>query len=102
MAEQTKGPLRGKPFVKGDPRAGRPKGVKNKSTIEIRDFAKRLIADKAYQKNLRVRLREGSAPHMETLLFHYAYGKPTETIDLGATAATALADLVKRATDSNG
>jgi hypothetical protein len=54
----------------------RPKGSLNKSTKEIRAISRGLLEDEAYQKSLRRRLKSGKAPHMETLLHHYAYGKP--------------------------
>ena len=75
MAQNTSGLKRG-----GSP--GRPRGVPNKATVEIRDAARRLLEDEAYQRGLSARLIKGRAPHMETLLYHYAYGKPKETMDL--------------------
>lgn len=74
---------RGKPFPKGNP--GRPKGAKRHATVEIRDASRALVEDPEYRVQLRVRLCEGRAPHMETLLFQYAYGKPRdygETVQL--------------------
>src|SRR5262245_61590818 len=58
------------------PMGGRPKGSRNKATIEVRDFARQLIEDPAYQERLRQRVIEGKAPQMEMLLFKYAYGQP--------------------------
>lgn len=58
---------------------GRPKGALNKATREIKDIAAGLLADPAYVTSLKRRLTSGKAPHMETLLHHYAYGKPKET-----------------------
>lgn len=60
---------------------GRPKGSLNKATREIKDIASGLLSDPAYVESLRRRLTSGKAPHMETLLHHYAYGKPKETVD---------------------
>ena len=60
---------------------GRPKGAVNATTRDSREMATRLVTDPAYVANLRERLVEGKAPHMETLLHHYAYGKPKETLD---------------------
>jgi hypothetical protein len=57
----------------------RPKGSLNKATREIREVSRRLLADKEYQASLRRRLIDGDAPHMETLLHHYAWGKPKDT-----------------------
>jgi hypothetical protein len=69
---------RGRPFVKGDPRAGRPKGATNVASREIKDVARRILEDRAYQARLVTRLRAGRAPQIEVLLFHYAFGKPVE------------------------
>ena len=60
---------------------GRPKGVLDKRRLEIDHAAKRLLEDAAYQQSLRQRLLAGTAPHMETLLHHYAYGKPVERLE---------------------
>jgi hypothetical protein len=57
---------------------GRPKGLPNKVTREIKQAALALVSDPVYVANLQERLNTGKAPHMETLLHHYAYGKPTE------------------------
>ena len=74
------GKPRGKPFEKGDPRAGRPKGVLNKVTLEIREVARSLVEDDGYRRRFKERLYEGSmAPALEALVWHYAYGKPKET-----------------------
>lgn len=73
--------MRGKPFEKGDARAGRRAGSKNKRTIEVRDFAKNLVEDPDYVENLTARMKTGKAPHMETLLFHYAFGKPIDRVE---------------------
>jgi hypothetical protein len=59
---------------------GRPKGSQNKTTNEVRDAARAIVDDPEYREMLRVRVRVGMAPHMETLLWHYAYGKPKETV----------------------
>ena len=67
---------------------GRPKGVPNKATREIKASARALVEDPVYVESLRRRLPAGKAPHMETLLFHYAYGKPRDTVDTpGLTSA---------------
>ena len=77
MLEKSK-KLRGRPFVKGDPRAGRSKGATNVASREIKDVARRLLEDEAYQARLVRRLRAGKAPQIELLMFHYAFGKPVE------------------------
>ena len=60
---------------------GRPKGRPNKVTLEVRESAMRLVTDPAYVASLKVRLEEGKAGAMEPTLWHYAYGKPKETIE---------------------
>jgi hypothetical protein len=73
----------GRPFLVGNPdgRAGRKPGP-NKSTIEIRAAAKLLVEDELYRKNLLARITLGEAPHMEVLLWHYAYGKPKDLMEV--------------------
>lgn len=60
---------------------GRPKGVPNKAAREIKDAAKALVERPAYVASLQQRIDDGKAPHMETLLFHYAYGKPKDVTE---------------------
>ena len=55
---------------------GRAKGVPNRATAEIRDFARNLLEDPAYKEALRERLIKGQAGSVEIQLLHYAYGKP--------------------------
>ena len=74
---------RGRPFEKGDARAGRPKGTPNKVTVEIRELARSMILDEGYQKKLRADLHSGKLPPpLVALLFHYGFGKPKETHEL--------------------
>ena len=73
----------GRPFEKGDPRAGRPKGTPNKVTAEVRLAARGLMEDPAYLARLRRRLRAGKcAPAVECMLWHYAYGKPKDQVEV--------------------
>lgn len=60
---------------------GRRKGTPNKATPEIREAARQLVEDPAYRVALRRRLIAGKASHMETLLFHYAYGRPADRVE---------------------
>ena len=83
-------------FHKGKPKTGgRKPGTPNKATVEIKEFARSILEDPLYQKRLKDRVIQGKAPHIEALLFHYAYGKPTETT--GEQGAT-LEELVLEAT----
>jgi hypothetical protein len=71
----------GRPFQKGHTLStGRRKGSLNNRTKEVREFAQRVLEDAQYQRSLKVRLRNGTAPHIEQLLYHYAYGKPADRI----------------------
>lgn len=60
---------------------GRPKGAKNHATREIQSAARLLVEDEHYVASLKRRLTSGKAPHMETLLFQYAYGKPKDVTE---------------------
>ncbi len=71
------------PFKKGEPRpakAGRRKGTPNKVTVEIKQRARALLESPDYMDTLPARIL--TCPHLETLLYHYAYGKPKQEIDL--------------------
>jgi hypothetical protein len=61
---------------------GRPKGGQNKTTIEVRAAARTIVDNPNYRAALALRVKSGTAPHMETLLWHYAYGKPVEKIEV--------------------
>lgn len=60
---------------------GRPKGTLNRATVEVRNAARAIVEDPVYRMSLMARLLEGKAPHMEVQLWHYAYGKPKESVD---------------------
>jgi hypothetical protein len=64
----------GRPFTKGNPGGGRPKGAQNKATLEIKEFARNFLMSDRYQRTLERRILAGTAPHMEVLLHHYAFG----------------------------
>jgi hypothetical protein len=49
-----------------------------------------LLTDPEYLDLLAKRLKVGKAPHMETLLCHYAFGKPKESIEVSGLNLTAL------------
>jgi len=61
---------------------GRPKGVPNHVTPEIKELARRMLTDPEYLQALKVRLKRGSAQAVEVQLYQFAYGKPKETIDM--------------------
>jgi hypothetical protein len=59
---------------------GRPKGALNRASKPIRLEAQRLLNDPEYKKQLLQRLRKGTNPEIEKLLYFYAYGKPVERV----------------------
>ena len=65
--------------VSGNP-SGRPKGAIGKMTREVREIARQIVESPAYLKHLKTRLNKGTAPHMEPVLFYYAYGKPVALV----------------------
>lgn len=70
-------------FEKGDPRAGRPPGVPNKVTLEVREIARGLVEDPGYLAALRTRLALGTcSPPVEQMIWHYAYCKPKEFVEV--------------------
>ncbi len=73
------------PFVKGMKRpagAGRKPNSLNKKTLEVREFAKNILESPAYKESLKIRIERGKSPEIEKLLFHYAYGRPPDKIEL--------------------
>ena len=70
------------PTPLGDKRSpGRPKGARNIAAREIKASAIEMLSRPEYQASLAERLDAGDAPHMETLLHHYGYGKPIERVE---------------------
>lgn len=57
------------------PGPGRPKGSQNKITRAAKELAEEILDDE-YLIRLAQRIKAGKAPHMETLLWNYAKGKP--------------------------
>ena len=74
---------RGRPFKKGGPPGpGRPEGVPNKATAEMKAWLEGFLAGEAYRENAKGRVLKGRASHLETLWHHYAYGQPKQEIEL--------------------
>ena len=65
------------------PGPGRPPGVQNKVTVEVRKICTALVNDAKYRDNLTRRLQAGKLPPaVECLLWHYAFGKPKDEIEI--------------------
>lgn len=70
------------PFKKGQ--GGRPKGAANKATTDVAAVARALVEDKDYRELFKARLHAGTIPPgVESMLWHYAYGKPVEHVQVG-------------------
>lgn len=62
---------------------GRPPGRPNRRTIIGREFAQGILESEEYQQSLKRRIENGTlSPLVEILLYHYAYGKPKETVEI--------------------
>jgi len=87
----------GKPFIKGDKRAGRPKGRLNNATVEVRELARGLTTgNPEYMANLARALVDRTAPPgVETMVWAYAHGKPKETIELQGEAGGPITAIMR-------
>ena len=73
---------------------GRPKGARNKTTQAIAALARGLTFENPeYIEALKKRLVAGKAPHMETLLAYFGYGKPVERLKVEDNRKPALLDI---------
>src|SRR6266849_3384763 len=57
----------GRPFTKGNPGGGRPKGVPNKATQDIKQFTRNFLQSEKYRRNVERRILVGKAPALEIL-----------------------------------
>ena len=64
-------------------RKGRPPGSVNAIHKRVRAIAQQILGSQEYVASLNARIKDGTLPPaMETLLWHYAYGKPRDQIQL--------------------
>ena len=76
--------------------AGRPKGVPNKATKEVKELAQRLVLDPEYQQKLKQRLLNGTLqPAVEALLWHYSFGKPKDTLDVNVETQRRVINIIE-------
>lgn len=69
--------------MRGKKTGGRTKGTPNKTTVEIRTVMQEFLADAAGQAKLREQYQKGELnPSVLALFYHYAYGKPKDTLAL--------------------
>lgn len=87
-----KGKPRGKPFPKGH--GGRPKGIPNKATQDVKAFAQAELRNPVYLAGLRKRLETGTAGAVETLLWHYGYGQPKNVVSVEGALPKFVVDLL--------
>lgn len=66
---------------------GRVKGQPNKATVEVKEAARAFLADPKGQAKLLAQYQAGTLhPSVLQMFYHYAYGKPAETVKLTAPA----------------
>ena len=66
----------------GLPGPGRPRGVPNRHTAEMKARVAEFLSSGPYWDRVKVRIAAGVAAGLEIELWHYAYGKPKETVKL--------------------
>lgn len=70
------------PFQPGQ--GGRPKGARNKNSRAAEGVCKKLVEDREYRAAFKKRFKAGELPPpLEAMVWHYAFGKPTEHVELG-------------------
>lgn len=70
-------------MAKGQKTGGRQKGTPNKATVEIKEAARAFLADEQGQAKMLEQYQRGELnPSVLALLYHYAYGKPKDTLAL--------------------
>ena len=62
---------------------GRAKGTLNKATLLARTRAREILESDEYKLYFERRLQDDTlAPGVESMLWHYAYGKPTDKLEI--------------------
>jgi hypothetical protein len=70
-------------MAKGKKTGGRQRGSVNRATVEVRAVSAALLDDPAYRAALTERLLSGTlSPALEAMLWYYAYGRPTDRVEM--------------------
>lgn len=81
---------RGRPFAPGNKLGGRPKGVPNKVTQDIRQLARQLVEQPEVQNRLAAGMRDGTLPvPLQVEIMRHAYGVPKQSVAMEMTYETA-------------
>lgn len=84
-------------------------GATNFTRSEAQQFARGILQSDDYRNSLKSRAKTGTLPpQVETMLWHYAYGKPVEQLnvtnssglDLSQMGSAELADIATRLADA--
>lgn len=93
-------PRQPKALTKAPKAVGRPKGSQTSYGKRGRELALKLVTNPVYLEKLNTRLLDGTLPAaFESLLWHYAYGRPAET-DLSQTKAPVQGAVINVITSS--
>ncbi len=80
-----------KPGQSGNP-VGRPKGLQNHATREMKTWAQAFLRSKAYRRSLMRRVLSGDAGTQELRLAEYAFGKPATVVEVTTNPFRDLSD----------
>lgn len=75
---------------------GRPKGARSERSKTIEAMARAFLEGREYQASLKKRLISGASPQVEILLYHYAYGKPVDRLELVGPFVKAIEALTQK------
>ncbi|HMF11591.1 MAG TPA: DUF5681 domain-containing protein [Gemmataceae bacterium] len=80
----------------GNP-AGRPKGTRNKVTVDAQQTAAALVDDPIYRAKLARDLRGRKVPPLiEQMLWHYAKGKPKDELQVTGSEGGPLEIVIRK------
>jgi hypothetical protein len=75
---------------------GRQKGTSNHVGRAARRLCRKLVSDPEYLRSVERRLLAGQASNLENLLWHYAYGKPAQQVNVDGQMQVAQVTVVKQ------